>query len=150
MRARPGLLDQRSLASRTEVLTEETEGEESLIRTPKTKKGKTRERKRKVLEKPLVDQRRKASQSLIENASQDSAEKKMSVEVVLSESLEERYESQAEGSVHIEISSESEDETDQKKVNTPVETKESESGDIIDLTGEEDGEGLSMSDLMKF
>ena len=150
MRARPGLLDQRSLASRTEVLTEETEGEESLIRTPKTKKGKTRERKRKVLEKPLVDQRRKASQSRIENASQDSAEKKMSVEVVLSESLEERYESQEEDSVHIEISSESEDEADQKKVNTPVETKKSESGDIIDLTGEKDGEGLSMSDIMKF
>ena len=134
------------------MVTEETD-EEKIFKTPETKKGKTRERKREVREKSKVDPRRKVHQSRMKNTLQDSA-KKRSVEVVLSESLEEKSESQRPGPVNMECSSESEDEKDQKiffsskKVNPPEVVARTE--DIIDLTGEEDGEGLCLSDLMKF
>ena len=134
------------------MVTEETD-EEKLFKTPETKKGKTRERKREVREKSKVDPRRKVHRSRMKNTLQDSA-KKRSVEVVLSESLEEKSESQRPWPVNMECSSESEDEKDQKiffsskKVNPPEVVARTE--DIIDLTGEEDGEDLCLSDLMKF
>ena len=133
------------------MITEETEEtyEEKIFKTPETKKGKTRERKREVREKSKVDPRRKVHRSRMKNTLQDSAKKKRSVEVVLSESLEEKCQSQQPLPDHSELSSESEDEKDQKKVNPP-ERVVAEAGDVIDLTGEEDGEGLCLSDLMKF
>ena len=89
----------------------------------------------------------------MENTLQDSAEK--SVEVVLSESLEEKYQPQQSLPDQMELSSESEDEKDQKifsssKKGNPPERVVAKAGDVIDLTGEEDGEDLCLSSLMKF